>query len=76
MKQFHELSLCDLNPGSLQEELDSRGYALVRGLLPHADLKNVLCEVTEILSDAGWLQPGHEPIEHIADWTVDLPQLR
>jgi hypothetical protein len=67
MKQFHELSLCDLNPGSLQEELDSRGYALVRGLLPHADLKNVLCEVTEILSDAGWLQPGHEPIEHIAN---------
>jgi hypothetical protein len=27
----------------------------------------VLAEVTEVLSDAGWLLPGHDPIEHMAN---------
>src|ERR1700677_737277 len=67
MKPFHELSVCDVNPRSLHEEVDSRGYALIRDLLPHSDLKNVLGEIAEILSDAGWLQPGHDPIEHMAN---------
>jgi ectoine hydroxylase-related dioxygenase (phytanoyl-CoA dioxygenase family) len=67
MKPFHELLICDLSPRSLREELDSRGYALIRGLLPQADISHVLGEVTEVLSDAGWLLPGHDPIEHIAN---------
>jgi hypothetical protein len=67
MKPFHEIQICDLDPRALQEELGSRGYALIRGLIPHADIKHVLGDVTEILSDAGWLQPGHDPIEHWAD---------
>lgn len=67
MKPFHEMSTCDLSPRSLQGELDTRGYALIRGLLPHADIENALGEVTRILSDAGWLLPGHDPLEHIAN---------
>jgi ectoine hydroxylase-related dioxygenase (phytanoyl-CoA dioxygenase family) len=67
MKPFHELSIYDLSRRSLREELDSRGYALIRGLLPHADLENVLGEITEILSDAGWLLRGYDPIERIAN---------
>ncbi len=66
MTPFHELSFCNLNSRCLKRELDSRGYALVRGLLPQADIKHVLSEVTKILFDAGWLLPGHDPIEHIA----------
>lgn len=67
MKPFYELSTRDLNPHSLREQLDSRGYVLIRGLLPHSDVKSVLGEITEILSDAGWMQPGHDPVEHIAN---------
>jgi hypothetical protein len=70
MKPFHELQPCDLAPFSLQEEINSRGYALIRGLIPRSDIENVLDGVTKILSDAGWLLPGHDPIEHIADSTA------
>jgi hypothetical protein len=70
MKPFHKLQPCDLAPFSLQEEINSRGYALIRGLIPRSDIENVLDGVTKILSDAGWLLPGHDPIEHIADSTA------
>jgi hypothetical protein len=66
MKPFHELQISDLNADSLREELGTRGYALIRGVLPPADINYVLGEVTEILSAAGWLLPGHDPIERIA----------
>jgi len=67
MKPFHELSVDDLSSHSLQEEVNSRGYVLIRGLLPQADIMRVLGDITEILSDAGWLQPGHDPVEHVAN---------
>ncbi|MGD0628861.1 MAG: phytanoyl-CoA dioxygenase family protein, partial [Terracidiphilus sp.] len=67
MKPFHELLVCDLNPRFLRDELNARGYALVRGLLPQAELEHVLSEVTEILSCAGWLLPVHDPIKRIAN---------
>lgn len=67
MKLFHEMQICDLAPHSLQEAISSRGYALIRGLIPRSDIDNVLGGIAKILSDAGWLQPGHDPLEHIAD---------
>jgi hypothetical protein len=70
MKPFHELQPRDLAPFSLQEEINSRGYALIRGLIPRADIESVLGEVTKILSDARWLLSGHNPLEHIADSTA------
>jgi ectoine hydroxylase-related dioxygenase (phytanoyl-CoA dioxygenase family) len=67
MKQFHEIESCDLNQLSLRGELESRGYALIRGLIPHSDIKQVLGDVTTILSGAGWLLPEHNPIERLAN---------
>jgi hypothetical protein len=67
MKPFHEISMGDLDPHSIQEELDSRGYALIRGVLPSADIRNVLSDIASLLSAAGWLLPGHDPIERVAD---------
>ena len=67
MKQFHEMQACDLAPHSLRAELRSRGYALIRGVLPRADVEKVLDGVTRILSDAGWLLPGLAPLEHVAN---------
>jgi hypothetical protein len=67
MKPFHEIPMCNLDPQSLKEELGSRGYALIRGVLPYADLNNSLSDIASVLSDAGWLLPGHDPIERVAD---------
>jgi len=67
MKPFHEIPKCDVDSHSLKEELGSKGYALIRGLIPQIDIKHVLGDVTEILSDAGWLLPGRDPIEHMAN---------
>jgi hypothetical protein len=67
MKPFHEIQMCDLAPDTLKNELGLKGYALIRGLLPNADVRNVLGDITSILSDASWLLPGHDPIDHIAN---------
>ena len=67
MRAFHEISTYDLSQRSLKEELGSRGYVLIRGLLPHVDLNNVLGDVTQLLCRAGWLLPGFDPLERIAD---------
>ena len=67
MKPFHEISAHNLNSRSLQEELGSRGYVLIRGLLPQVAIANSLGDITRILSSAGWLLPGHDPHERIAD---------
>lgn len=67
MKPFHEIQLRDLAPNSLQEEINSKGYALIRGLIPRSDIRNVLGDIATILSDAGWLLPDLDPLEHVAD---------
>jgi hypothetical protein len=67
MKPFREMKTHDLTASALQEEIDSRGYALIRGVLPHDDVAQLLREITQILAFAGWLLPGHDPLERIAD---------
>ena len=67
MKPFHELQSDDLNSHSLQEEIDTRGYILIRKLLPQDDLIPLLAEITQILSAASWLVPGHDPLERVAN---------
>ncbi len=67
MKSFRELQACDLTPQSLQQELSLRGYVLIRRLLPHADVTNLLDDITQVLSAAGWLLPVHDPLERIAN---------
>ncbi len=67
MKSFCEFQASELSSHSLQDEISSRGYVLVRELLPQDDLRHLLREVTQILSDAGWLLPGHDPLERVAN---------
>ena len=67
MKPFRELKTHDLTSSALQEEIDSRGYALVRGVLPHDNVTQLLAKITHVLTAAGWLLPGHDPLERIAD---------
>src|SRR3984885_6344030 len=67
MKPFHETPISNLHSGALKEELGSRGYVLIRDLIPQSDIGHVLGDVTAILSDAGWLLRGHDPIERMAN---------
>jgi hypothetical protein len=67
MKQFHEVSASDLNPRSLQEGLSSRGYLLIRDVIPRRDIRNLLGNVAEVLVNAGWLLSNHDPLLHIAN---------
>lgn len=67
MKPFHETKAHDLTASTLQEEIYSRGYVLVRELLPHDQVTQLLGKVTQILSAAGWLLSGHDPFERIAN---------
>jgi hypothetical protein len=65
MKPFHELQAETLNPNALQEELASKGYALIRGLLPRGAVRSVLTDVTTILSAADWLERPSDPVDRI-----------
>lgn len=67
MKVFEETSARELNPGSLRRAMEARGYVLIRGLLPQQDLARLLSEITRILSEAGWLQPGCDPLQRMAN---------
>jgi ectoine hydroxylase-related dioxygenase (phytanoyl-CoA dioxygenase family) len=66
MKDFRKLDASDLTSDSLQEEIRSRGYALVRGVIPQEAVGAVLGDVTRVLSDAGWLRSGYDPMERAA----------
>ena len=67
MKAFREIEAGDLASCSLQDEIGTRGYLLIRGLLPHDALSPLLGEMTQILHTAGWLLPDYDPLERIAD---------
>lgn len=67
MKAFHEVRASDLTPQFLQAEIRSRGYVLVRDLLPRVAVNSVLGDVTQVLSAAGWLLAEHSPQERMAD---------
>jgi len=67
MKPFCEIHANDLTARALRSEIAVKGYLLVRGVLPRTEVKHALNEVTQIVSEAGWLQSGNDPIDRIAD---------
>jgi ectoine hydroxylase-related dioxygenase (phytanoyl-CoA dioxygenase family) len=67
VKAFHELKSCDLTPHTLQGEIGSKGYVLIRGLLSLETVYSALGDVTQVLSTAGWLLPDYDPQERMAN---------
>jgi ectoine hydroxylase-related dioxygenase (phytanoyl-CoA dioxygenase family) len=67
VKAFHELQACDLTPDTLQEEMSSKGYVLIRGILPREAVNSVLSDVMRVVAAADWLLPNHAPEERIAN---------
>jgi ectoine hydroxylase-related dioxygenase (phytanoyl-CoA dioxygenase family) len=65
VKPFHELCAEDLTPTSLQDELQSEGYALIRGAIPADAVRSVLADVSGVLSSEGWLQADSNPLARI-----------
>jgi hypothetical protein len=50
----------------LQDEMNLKGYVLIRGLLPQESVGSVLGDTTRVLSAAGWLSPDSDPRERLA----------
>ena len=67
VKPFREIHASNLVSRDLREEMDSQGYLLVREAVPPHSLSPLLGEITQILHTAGWLLPGQDPAEHIAN---------
>jgi Phytanoyl-CoA dioxygenase (PhyH) len=67
VKPFREIQACDLTPSALKEEISSKGYLLIRGLLPCNVLNPLLGEIAQVLYAAGWLLPDHDPLERLAN---------
>jgi hypothetical protein len=67
MKHFDEVESSDLNPRTLRSSIRQKGYVLIRQLLPRDAVDTLLAEVTQILSTSGWLLPGHDPVERVAN---------
>lgn len=67
MNPFHELQPGDMSSQSLRCELETRGYVIARQILPHRDIEQLLGEITQVISDAGWLLPGHNPLDRVAN---------
>ncbi len=67
MKSFHQTHAGELTPEAMQQEISSKGYVLVRGLLPNDAVTSVLNDVTRVLSAAGWLLQNHDPAERMAN---------
>lgn len=67
MKPFHELHARELNAAVLQSEISTKGYALIRNLLPREDILCTLDVIMQVLSAAGWLLPMHDPLERMAN---------
>jgi ectoine hydroxylase-related dioxygenase (phytanoyl-CoA dioxygenase family) len=67
MKPFCEVPAGKLTARSLRAPLRTRGYVLVRGLLPQEGVRQVLAEVTRVISAAGWLMHGSDPLDRIAN---------
>ena len=61
MKAFHEVKARDLEPRTLQNEMNSKGYVLIRDLLPKEAVGSVLGDVAQVLFAAGWLSAWSGP---------------
>lgn len=67
MKTFDGLQAENLTPGMLREQIDSKGYALIRGLIPYNVVRTVLADVTKILFTAKWLRAGFDPLDRVPE---------
>jgi ectoine hydroxylase-related dioxygenase (phytanoyl-CoA dioxygenase family) len=66
VKAFHKVSRSELSSEVLQDEVSTRGYVLVRDLLDREAVDTALTDVTQVLSQAGWLETERDPKERFS----------
>jgi hypothetical protein len=67
MQPFHEVRADDLSPSLMQHEIATRGYVLIRNVIPWLDLMLLMREIAQILFREGWLMPGYDPLRRLAN---------
>ncbi len=67
MKPFHEIEAKELTPRSVCSAMSEDGYLLIRAVLPGSAVDPVLGEVMQVIAAAGWLLPGYDPVERMAN---------
>lgn len=67
MKQFHELPADGISSDILRQQIGSRGYVLVRNLLPKSEVQQLLTDIAQTLYRTGWLVSDHDPSDRIAN---------
>lgn len=67
MQPFHEVKADDLSPRVIQHEISTRGYVLVRNVIPWLDLIPLMRDISQILFREGWLLPGYDPLRRLAN---------
>jgi hypothetical protein len=67
MKPYREIHARDLHSFPLKDEMASFGYVLVREVIPRGDVERVCADIVPIMDAAGWLLPGHDPMDCLAN---------
>ena len=67
MKPLRQIQAGNLDSASLKQEMEAHGYVVIRGLLASEDLNSLLGDISEVLRDAGWLNPDSNPLERIGN---------
>ncbi|WP_263354527.1 phytanoyl-CoA dioxygenase family protein [Acidicapsa acidisoli] len=67
MNPFYQIHSTDLTSSSLRDEINTRGYALIRDVLPLQAVNSLLRDVTQMLYAEGWLLPQHDAMERLAN---------
>lgn len=53
------------DPTQLRATMDEYGYLFFRALVPEQEVLTVRRDIVELLSEVGWLDPAHDPMEAI-----------
>jgi len=67
MRSFHTIHSVDLTADTLRDEIGSKGYVLIRSVLPQEAISSLLRELTLVLYSVGWLLPEHDSKERMAN---------
>jgi len=70
VKNFRELQAENVTSDALQDQINSKGYVLIRGLIPQDVVQSVLADVMNILSAEHWLRAGVAPLDRVPEYGV------
>ena len=67
VKPFREIEAKEATTSTMCSAIEEDGYLLIRNVVPREAVEQLLDEITQVIAAAGWLLPGHDPMERMAD---------